>query len=54
DTVRDYFSSFSQIGKVDACTVMRARNHAGCLRCFVFLTFDDPASVNAVMVREYL
>ncbi|KAM6489714.1 hypothetical protein JOM56_014737, partial [Amanita muscaria] len=49
DTVRDYyFSKFSQIGKVDACTdSMVMRDHAGCSRCFVFLIFDDPASVNA-------
>ena len=42
---------FSQFGKVDACTIMR--DAAGRSRCFAFLTFDDPASVNAVMVREH-
>lgn len=49
DTLRDYFSQF---GKVDACTIMR--DAAGRSRCFAFLTFDDPASVNAVMVREHI
>ena len=29
------------------------RDAAGRSRCFAFLTFDDPASVNAVMVREH-
>ncbi|KIL59163.1 hypothetical protein M378DRAFT_169676 [Amanita muscaria Koide BX008] len=29
------------------------RDHAGRSRCFAFLTFDEPASVNAVMVREH-
>jgi len=48
DGLRDYFSQF---GKVDACTIMR--DAAGRSRCFAFLTFDDPASVNAVMVREH-
>ncbi|KAF9558387.1 RNA-binding domain-containing protein [Agrocybe pediades] len=46
--LRDYFSQF---GKVDACTIMR--DAAGRSRCFAFLTFEDPASVNAVMVREH-
>ena len=49
DGLRDYFSQF---GKVDACTIMR--DAAGRSRCFAFLTFDDPASVNAVMVREHV
>src|SRR6266550_1413383 len=49
ETLRDYFSQF---GKVDACTIMR--DAAGRSRCFAFLTFDDPASVNAVMVREHV
>ncbi|KAH6890112.1 heterogeneous nuclear ribonucleoprotein HRP1 [Coprinopsis sp. MPI-PUGE-AT-0042] len=49
DGLRDYFSQF---GKVDACTIMR--DAAGRSRCFAFLTFDDPASVNAVMVREHI
>ncbi|KAL6310155.1 hypothetical protein BKA93DRAFT_186645 [Sparassis latifolia] len=42
---------FSQFGKVEACTIMR--DGAGRSRCFAFLTFEDPASVNAVMVREH-
>jgi len=29
------------------------RDSTGRSRCFAFLTFDDPASVNAVMVREH-
>ena len=49
DDLRDYFS---QYGKVDACTIMR--DAAGRSRCFAFLTFEDPASVNAVMVREHV
>ena len=49
DGLRDYFSQF---GKVDACTIMR--DAAGRSRCFAFLTFEDPASVNAVMVREHI
>lgn len=49
DDLRDYFS---QYGKVDACTIMR--DAAGRSRCFAFLTFEDPASVNAVMVREHI
>ncbi|KAF8230929.1 RNA-binding domain-containing protein [Tricholoma matsutake] len=48
ESLRDYFSQF---GKVDACTIMR--DAAGRSRCFAFLTFEDPASVNAVMVREH-
>ncbi|KAF9224573.1 RNA-binding domain-containing protein [Gyrodon lividus] len=48
ESLRNYFSQF---GKVDACTIMR--DAAGRSRCFAFLTFDDPASVNAVMVREH-
>ncbi|KAL4075479.1 hypothetical protein J3A83DRAFT_1978314 [Scleroderma citrinum] len=47
-SLRNYFSQF---GKVDACTIMR--DAAGRSRCFAFLTFEDPASVNAVMVREH-
>ena len=43
---------FSQFGKVDACTIMR--DAAGRSRCFAFLTFEDPASVNAVMVKEHV
>ncbi|KAG6852363.1 hypothetical protein C0991_000363 [Blastosporella zonata] len=48
EVLRDYFTQF---GKVDACTIMR--DAAGRSRCFAFLTFEDPASVNAVMVREH-
>ncbi|KIJ91357.1 hypothetical protein K443DRAFT_489823 [Laccaria amethystina LaAM-08-1] len=48
DALQEYFSQF---GKVDACTIMR--DAAGRSRCFAFLTFDEPASVNAVMVREH-
>ena len=29
------------------------RDAAGRSRCFAFLTFEEPASVNAVMVREH-
>ncbi len=29
------------------------RDANGRSRCFAFLTFEDPASVNAVMVREH-
>ena len=43
---------FSQFGKVEACTIMR--DAAGRSRCFAFLTFEDPASVNAVMCREHI
>ena len=46
--LREYFTQF---GKVDACTIMR--DPTGRSRCFAFLTFEDPASVNAVMVREH-
>ncbi|KAF8959449.1 hypothetical protein BDZ97DRAFT_1838155 [Flammula alnicola] len=48
ESLREYFTQF---GKVDACTIMR--DAAGRSRCFAFLTFEDPASVNAVMVREH-
>ena len=48
DSLRNYFTQF---GKVDACTIMRDQD--GRSRCFAFLTFEDPASVNAVMVREH-
>lgn len=48
ESLRNYFSQF---GKVDACTIMRDQD--GRSRCFAFLTFEDPASVNAVMVREH-
>ncbi|KAM5540712.1 hypothetical protein V8D89_005743 [Ganoderma adspersum] len=48
ESLRKYFTQF---GKVEACTIMR--DAAGRSRCFAFLTFEDPASVNAVMVREH-
>ncbi|KAH9950114.1 hypothetical protein B0H21DRAFT_25180 [Amylocystis lapponica] len=48
ENLRKYFTQF---GKVEACTIMR--DAAGRSRCFAFLTFEDPASVNAVMVREH-
>lgn len=38
--------------KVDACTIMRDPE-TGRSRGFAFLTFEDPNSVNAVMVREH-
>ncbi|KAI0314488.1 hypothetical protein OF83DRAFT_1063745, partial [Amylostereum chailletii] len=46
--LRSYFSEF---GKVDACTIVRDAD--GKSRGFAFLTFEDPASVNAVMIREH-
>lgn len=49
DGLRAYFEQF---GKVDACTIMR--DAVGRSRCFAFLTFEDPASVNAVMVKEHV
>lgn len=48
ESLRKYFSQF---GKVEACTIMR--DAAGRSRCFAFLTFEEPQSVNAVMVREH-
>ena len=48
ESLKQYFTQF---GKVEACTIMR--DAAGRSRCFAFLTFEDPASVNAVMVREH-
>jgi RNA-binding protein Musashi len=48
ESLRNYFSEF---GKVDACTIMR--DAQGRSRGFAFLTFEDPAAVNAVMVREH-
>jgi RNA-binding protein Musashi len=38
--------------KVDACTIMRDPE-TGRSRGFAFLTFEEPSSVNAVMVREH-
>ncbi|KAH9040851.1 hypothetical protein EDB83DRAFT_2409732, partial [Lactarius deliciosus] len=40
--LRNYFSEF---GKVDACTIVRDVD--GKSRGFAFLTFEEPASVNA-------
>jgi RNA-binding protein Musashi len=48
DGLRNYFSQF---GKIDACTIMR--DPAGRSRGFAFLTFEDPAAVNKVMVQEH-
>lgn len=48
DGLRNYFAQF---GKVDACTIMR--DPAGRSRGFAFLTFEDPAAVNKVMVQEH-
>jgi RNA recognition motif-containing protein len=42
---------FTQFGKVDACTIMR--DPTGRSRCFAFLTFEEPASVNKVMAQEH-
>ncbi|OBZ74488.1 hypothetical protein A0H81_05364 [Grifola frondosa] len=47
--LRKYFSEF---GKVEDCTILRDPD--GRSRGFAFLTFEDPASVNAVMVREHV
>ncbi len=46
--LRNYFPEF---GKVDACTIIRDAD--GKSLGFAFLTFDDSASVNAVMIREH-
>ncbi|KAJ7579907.1 heterogeneous nuclear ribonucleoprotein HRP1 [Mycena floridula] len=48
ESLREYFEQF---GKVDACTIMR--DAGGRSRCFAFLTFEDPASVNEVVVKEH-
>lgn len=42
---------FSQFGRVDASTILRDPD--GRSRGFAFLTFEDPASVNAVMCKEH-
>ncbi|KAJ7929138.1 hnRNP A1-gamma isoform [Mycena leptocephala] len=47
--LRNYFSEF---GKVDACTIMR--DPSGTSRGFAFMTFEDPASVAAVLGREHI
>ncbi|PKI83232.1 hypothetical protein MVES1_003221 [Malassezia vespertilionis] len=43
---------FGQFGPVSSCTVMRD-GASGRSRGFAFVTFADPKSVNAVMVREH-
>ena len=47
--LRKYFSEF---GEVEDCTILR--DQEGRSRGFAFLTFRDPSSVNAVMVREHV
>ncbi|KAJ7638403.1 hnRNP A1-gamma isoform [Roridomyces roridus] len=47
--LRNYFSEF---GKVDACTIMR--DPSGTSRGFAFMTFEDPASLVAVLGREHI
>ncbi|WFD35505.1 hypothetical protein MCUN1_002363 [Malassezia cuniculi] len=49
DSLRRYFGQF---GPVSSCTVMRDGS-TGRSRGFAFVTFVDPKSVNAVMVREH-
>lgn len=49
ESLRRYFGQF---GPVTSCTVMRD-NASGRSRGFAFVTFSDPKSVNAVMVREH-
>ncbi|KAH9040873.1 hypothetical protein EDB83DRAFT_2409984 [Lactarius deliciosus] len=43
---------FSEFGEVDACTIVRDAD--GRSRGFAFLTFEDPAFVNVVMIPEHL
>lgn len=47
--LRKYFSEF---GEVEDCTILRDQD--GRSRGFAFLTFREPSSVNAVMVREHV
>ena len=47
--LRKYFSAF---GEVEDCTILR--DQEGRSRGFAFLTFREPSSVNAVMVREHV
>ncbi|GAA5911361.1 RNA-binding protein [Sporobolomyces salmoneus] len=49
DTLKSYFEQF---GSISHCTIMRDVE-TGRSRGFAFLTFDDAASVNAVMAREH-
>ncbi|KAN0141470.1 hypothetical protein V8E53_000715 [Lactarius tabidus] len=47
----DLWDYFSEFGKVDAFTIVwdaDGKSHG-----FAFLTFEDPASVNAVVIREH-
>ncbi|KAF9076336.1 hypothetical protein BDP27DRAFT_1314284 [Rhodocollybia butyracea] len=49
ESLRTYFEQF---GKVEHASIMR--DPTGRSRCFAFLTFEDPASVNAVMAQEHM
>ncbi|GAA6001718.1 RNA-binding protein [Rhodotorula paludigena] len=49
DSLKMYFEQF---GRITNCTIMRD-SETGRSRGFGFLTFEDPASVNAVMAREH-
>ena len=49
ESLRRYFGQF---GPISSCTVMRD-SASGRSRGFAFVTFSDPKSVNAVMVREH-
>ncbi len=49
ETLRSYFLQF---GKISSSSIMR--DPAGRSRGFAFLTFEDPASVNAVVVKEHV
>lgn len=45
-------SYFEQFGKVEACTIMRD-TETGRSRGFAFLSFEDGASVNAVLLQDH-
>jgi RNA-binding protein Musashi len=49
DSLQTYFSQF---GRVASSSIMR--DPTGRSRGFAFLTFEDPASVNTVMVKEHV
>lgn len=49
ETLQGYFAQF---GKVVSCNIMR--DQLGRSRGFAFLTFEDAASVNAVMAKEHI
>ena len=49
DSLQSYFSQF---GGVASSSIMR--DPTGRSRGFAFLTFEDPASVNAVMAKEHV